>query len=106
VMHPPASFIFSCFLPRRILTKLGFPAAERLSLGGACFSRASQAGSHPSSPRFSAVVVGFSFMFFWAYVLYPPPLVYLCCFGVWVLVTQYTFEITFNGDLDFVASMP
>jgi hypothetical protein len=36
VMHLPASSIFPCFLPRRILMKLGFPAAERLSLGGAC----------------------------------------------------------------------
>jgi len=27
-------------------------------------------------------------------------------FGVWVLVTQYTCEITFIGDPDFVASVP
>jgi hypothetical protein len=45
------------------------------------------------------------FLFFWAFVLYPSPHVYLYCFGVWVIVTQYTYEITFNGDLSFVVSV-
>jgi hypothetical protein len=106
VMHRSASSIFSCFLPRRNLTKLRLPADERLSLGGACFSRAPQDGSHPSSTWFSVAVVYFRFMFFWAFVLSPFPLIYLCCYGVWVLVTQYTFEIIFTGDPDFVASVP
>jgi hypothetical protein len=105
MLHPPASSIFSCFLPRRNLTKLGLPVDERLSLGGAWFSRATQDGSHPSSTRFSAAFVYFRFMIFWAFVLSPFPHVYLCYYGVWVLVTQYTFEITFTGDPDFVASV-
>lgn len=54
VMHPPAPSTFSCFLPWRILMKLEISSVERLSLGGACFSRTSQDGSHPSSTRFSA----------------------------------------------------
>jgi hypothetical protein len=33
-----------------------------------------------------------------------PPVYF--CFGVRVLVTQYTFQITFNGKPDFVASVP
>lgn len=33
------------------------------------------------------------------------PHVYVC-FGVWVLVIQYTFQITLNGDPDFVTSVP
>jgi len=106
MMHPPASSIFSCYLPRLNLTKLGLPVDERLSLGSACFSRATQDGSHPSSTRFSASVVYFCFMFFWAFVLSPFPHVYPCYYGVWVLVTQYTFEITFTGDSGFVASVP
>jgi len=50
-------------------------------------------------------LIVFVLLFFWAYLLYPSPHVYPC-FSVWVHVTQYTCEITFNGDPDFVASVP
>jgi len=68
------------------------------------YSAASQTAS---SAIFSTAVIVFVFvcMFLWAFLLFPSPLVYPCL-GVWVLVTQYTFEITFNGDPGFVASVP
>jgi hypothetical protein len=82
------------------------PIAERPSLGSAWFSRPSWDGSHTaSSSIFAAVVFVFVCLFFWAFLLYPSPPVYPY-FGVWVLVTQYTYEITFNGDPSFVASVP
>jgi hypothetical protein len=36
-----------------------------------------------------------------------PPIIHpiFCYYGVWVLVTQYTFEITFTGDPGFVTSV-
>jgi hypothetical protein len=71
--------------------------AERPSLGGAWFSRATWEGFHTA---YSANIVAAVFVFFcllyWAYLLYHFFPVYPC-FVVWVFVTQYTFEITFNG---------
>jgi hypothetical protein len=84
------------------------PAAERPPLGGAWTSRAVTDVSHSSSiNRTSAVFAVFVFvcLFYWAYLLYSSPPVYPC-FSVWVIVTQYTCEITFNGDPDFLASVP
>jgi hypothetical protein len=82
------------------------PADERLLLGGACSPRAVMDGSHPAFLWTATVgLIVFVLLFFWAYLLYPSPPVYPC-FSVWVLVTQYTCEITFNGDPDFVASVP
>jgi hypothetical protein len=85
-----------------------FPVAERPPLGGACSSRAVTDGSHCSSSCQTAadtVYVFISLLFFWAHLLYPSPPVYPC-FCVWVLVTQYTCDIIFNGDPGFVASVP
>jgi len=82
-----------------------FPTAERSSLGSAWLSRASEEGSHPASASLVAAVFVFICLLYWAYLLYPSPPVYPC-FSVWVLVTQYTCEITFNGDPGFVAFMP
>jgi hypothetical protein len=42
---------------------------------------------------------------FWAFLLHLPPLVHHCN-GVWVIVTQYTSQITFIGDPRFVAFVP
>jgi hypothetical protein len=95
------------------------PTGERPSSGRAWLSRATRGGSHPPPLRASVVgfllvfvlllcfVLGFSIvtLFFWDYMLYPSPPVYPC-FCVWVLVTQYTCEITFIGDPDFEASVP
>jgi hypothetical protein len=82
-----------------------FLAAERLSLGGACVSRAVREGSHTAFYFWISVVFVFVFLFFWAYLFYFP-YVHPCNRGVWVLVTQYTLQITFNGDPGFVASVP
>jgi hypothetical protein len=85
---------------------LPLPIAERPSLGGAWFSRASWDGSHTaSSAIFAAAVFVFVCLFFWAFLLYPSLPVYPY-FGVWVFVTQCTYEIIFNGDPGFVASVP
>jgi hypothetical protein len=102
--HAPSSTFRSN--PRWFWKFPPLPIAERLSLGGAWFSRASWEGSHTaSSANIAAAVFVFLCLLYWAYLLYYFPPVYPC-FGVWVLVTQYTFEITFNGDPGFVASVP
>jgi hypothetical protein len=84
------------------------PATERPPLGGAWTSRAVTDDSHSSSINRTSVVFAvfvFVCLFYWVYLLYLSPPVYHC-FSVWVLVTQYTCEITFNGDPDFVALVP
>lgn len=87
---------------------MGLPAfldAKRLSLGGACVSRAVREGSHTACCFWISVVFVYVFLFFWAYLFY-----FLhghpCNRSVWVFVTQYTTQITFNGDPGFVASVP
>jgi hypothetical protein len=90
------------FNPWRLQKISALPVVERPPLGGACFSRASKNSSHLSS---EAAVCVFLFMYLWALLLYHSPLVYPC-FYVWVLVTQYTCQITFTGNLGFVAFMP
>lgn len=90
-------------LSLRWLQKIpALPIVEKLPLGGPWFSRASKNDSHPSSKDAICVVL---FMYLWALLLYPSPIVYPC-FCVWVLVTQYTCQITFIGDPDFVVSVP
>jgi hypothetical protein len=87
--------------------KPAFPVAERPSLGGACTSRAVTDGSHSSSFYWTSAVLAvcvFIYLFYWAYLLYPSPPLYLY-FCVWVLVTQYTCDITFIGDPSFVVSV-
>jgi hypothetical protein len=100
-LTPTSSSTFR-FSPLRLQKILALPIVERPPLGGAWFSRASKNGSHPS---LEAAVLVVLFMYFWALLLYLSPLVYPC-FCVWVLVTQYTCQITFIGDPGFVASMP
>jgi len=75
-------------------------------LGGACFSNASRNDSHQTSysTHTSAVVCVF-FNEFLDFLLYISPHVY-SYFCVWVIVTQYICQITFNSDPGFVASMP
>jgi len=100
---PTASHHFS---HRWFWAKPAFPVAERPPLGGACTSRTVTDGSHCSSSfrTFAVTVCVFISLFFWAYLLYPSPPVYPC-FCVWVLVTQYTCDITFIGDPSFVVSV-
>jgi len=45
------------------------------------------------------------FFFFGVFLLHVFSPVHYCN-GVWVIVTQYTSNITITGDLDFVVSMP
>jgi hypothetical protein len=47
----------------------------------------------------------FFFFFFGVFLLHVFSPVHYCN-GVWVIVTQYTSNITITGDLDFVVSMP
>jgi hypothetical protein len=82
-----------------------FLAAERLSLGGACVSRTVRDGSHTACCLWIYVVFVYVFLSFWAY-LFSFLYVHLCNRCVWVFVTQYTTQITFNGDPGFVASVP
>jgi hypothetical protein len=96
---------FNHDLHRCLMDLPAFLAAERLSLGGACVSRAVREGSHTAFYFWISVVFVFVFLFFWAYLFYFP-YVHPCNRGVWVLVTQYTLQITFNGDPGFVASVP
>jgi hypothetical protein len=93
------------FSPQRLQMILVLPVVERPPLGGAWFSRASRNGSHPTYT--STVVCEFFFflMYFWAFWLYPSPHVHPY-FYIWILVTQYTYQITFNSDSGFVAFMP
>jgi hypothetical protein len=76
------------------------PAVERPPLGGACSSCAVMEGSHPAFLWTSAVY----FIIF--VLLFPSPHVHPSYGCDWVLVTQYTFLITFIGDPGFVASVP
>jgi len=103
VEPPTAPSSTFCNNPRWFRTIPPFPIAGRLSLGDAWFSRANQEGSHPA--RLTAAVFVFVCLYYWAYLLYLSPLVY-SYFGVWVHVTKYTCQITFNGDPGFVASVP
>jgi hypothetical protein len=102
--HAPSSTFRSN--PRWFRKFPPLPIAERPSLGGAWFSRASWEGSHTaSSANIAAAIFVFICLLYWAYLLYPSPPPVFPCFGVWVLVTQYTCEITFNGDPDLMASV-
>jgi hypothetical protein len=96
---------FNHDLQRCFMALPAFLAAERLSLGGACVSRAVRDGSHTAFCFWISVVFAFVFLFFWAYLFYFPH-VHPRNRGVWVLVTQYTLQITFNGNPGFVASVP
>jgi hypothetical protein len=51
------------------------------------------------------IVFPFLFMFFWV-ILLDISLPVHPCNGVWVLVAQYTPNITFTGDPGFVTSVP
>jgi hypothetical protein len=51
------------------------------------------------------VLFFFFFFFFGVFLLHVFSPVHYCN-GVWVIVTQYTSNITITGDLDFVVSMP
>jgi hypothetical protein len=82
------------------------PAAKRPPLGGAWTSRAVTDGSHSFSINKTFAIFAFLVcLFYWASLLSPFPPVYPY-FGVRVLVTRYTCEITFNGDPGFVALVP
>jgi hypothetical protein len=105
--------------PHRVLRRTSAapasPTGERPSSGRAWLSRATRGGSHPPPLRASVIRFLLAFvlllcfsivtLFFWAYLLYHSPPVYPCV-CVWVLVTQYTCDITFIGDPGFEASVP
>jgi hypothetical protein len=80
---------------RRFWPLRGFPLEARVSHA--------PSGKVPTPPSASGSLLCL-FLFFWAYLFY-----FLhghpCNQGVWVLMTQYTLQITFNGDLGFVASV-
>jgi hypothetical protein len=81
------------------------PAIERPHLGGTCYPLAVRKGSHSAIFCWIfTVVFVFVLLYFWAYLLYHSPHVHPCN-GVWIFVTQYTFQITFSGDPGFVASV-
>jgi hypothetical protein len=83
------------------------PAVERPPLGGACSPRAVMEGSHPAFLWTSTVYfIIFVLLYFWTYLLFPSPHVHPSYGCDWVLVTQYTFLITFIGDPGFVALVP
>jgi hypothetical protein len=85
--------------------KPAFPNAERPPVCGAWTSHAVKEGSHPFSFNRTSDAFVFVLLFFWAYLLFSSPHVYPC-FDNWVLVTQFTCDITFTGDPGFVASVP
>jgi hypothetical protein len=103
VEHTPASSATFRFNPQWSQKIPVFPVVERPSLGGAWFSRTSKDGSHLT--RSTAAMFVFVLLYFWAYLLCHSPLVHPSN-GVSVLLTQYTFQITFNDDPGFVASVP
>jgi hypothetical protein len=55
-----------------------FPTAERLSLSGAWFSRASREGSHPATARLADAVFVFVCLLYWVFLLFSSPPVYPC----------------------------
>jgi hypothetical protein len=66
-------------------------------------------GTAPTQPIHVLLLLLLLFFFFSCisrfFLLYTSPHVHPCnC--VWVIVTQYTCQITFNGDPGFVASVP
>jgi hypothetical protein len=87
------------WLRQRFWPLRGSPFAARVS-----HAPSGTAPIPPSASAFSVVFV-FIFLFFWAYLFYFSH-VYPCNRGVWVLVTQYTLQITFTGDPGFVVSVP
>jgi hypothetical protein len=116
LLHVDAMFVLPVFHLDRLRCFCASPVttvAERPPFGGVWTSRVVTDDSHSSSINRTSAVFVFVCLFYWAYLLYLPPPVY-SSFGVLVFVTQYTceitfngdpgFEITFNGDLGFVKS--